>query len=580
MYLAEIYIENSGPISKLSLTLPFSAEGTPKPVILVGENGSGKTNLLSSIADALIQAASVGYEDIVPSAGMKRPWFRIVGPGTISAGASSGCTLLRFTHAGQTHWSFEQIGQLAHEDLQARLPESMRGVPSWPKVSASKDFPITEEAARQIFGSGAYAYFPSSRAEVPHWLNTESLTEESLDFTPRFSTRLGRPVYVERGLAQVRQWLSSLLVDALMPQFQKTGASALWAHANRVVSAILGNGMALGWAGRKSNNRLTLHRPGSAPLPSFMSVSAGQATLLSVFGNLLRYGDLASPVLQGPDEIVGICLVDEIDAHQHIKLQHEVLPALIKMFPKVQFILSSHSPLFVLGMERTFEPNGVSIIDMPSGAPIQAEAYSEFGHALEALEGTKAFNAKIEEWVAHPGKLLVLLEGETDPIYMRAAAELLERQAILDDVEFEWIGAKDPKGQGFNTGSGALNSAFSLFRSKPEFVRRSILLLYDHDAKKTAEDHGKLHVRAVPYNSRNNRFRKGIENLLPEMNVPEEMLEISVKTDDYGCENTNKRLNKMKLCLHLCQEKREKGHFAGFVPVLDTIERLLGNASS
>ena len=41
------------------------------------------------------------------------------------------------------------------------------------------------------------------------------------------------------------------------------------------------------------------------------------------------------------------------------------------------------------------------------------------------LQDTKAFSKKIAETVSEPGKLLVLLEGETDPIYLQTAVQLL-----------------------------------------------------------------------------------------------------------------------------------------------------------
>jgi predicted ATP-dependent endonuclease of OLD family len=81
-------------------------------------------------------------------------------------------------------------------------------------------------------------------------------------------------------------------------------------------------------------------------IPSLEGLSAGQSTLPAIFGSILSYGDQRG---LSHDQISGICLVDEIDAHMHVDLQHRALPALVKLFPKVQFIVSSHSPLFVLG---------------------------------------------------------------------------------------------------------------------------------------------------------------------------------------------------------------------------------------
>lgn len=46
-------------------------------------------------------------------------------------------------------------------------------------------------------------------------------------------------------------------------------------------------------------------------------------------------------------ELQGIVLIDEIETHLHIELQKLILPFLIKVFPKIQFIVTTHSP-FVL----------------------------------------------------------------------------------------------------------------------------------------------------------------------------------------------------------------------------------------
>ncbi|GBC62809.1 ATPase AAA [Desulfonema ishimotonii] len=46
-------------------------------------------------------------------------------------------------------------------------------------------------------------------------------------------------------------------------------------------------------------------------------------------------------------DIQGVVLIDEIEAHLHIELQKKILPFLTEFFPKIQFIVSTHSP-FVL----------------------------------------------------------------------------------------------------------------------------------------------------------------------------------------------------------------------------------------
>ena len=51
MYTKRVQILNYGPIDHLDIPFPFEDE-TPKPLVLVGENGSGKTIFLSHVKEA------------------------------------------------------------------------------------------------------------------------------------------------------------------------------------------------------------------------------------------------------------------------------------------------------------------------------------------------------------------------------------------------------------------------------------------------------------------------------------------------------------------------------------------------
>ena len=60
MYTKRIEIENYGPLSQLVLEFPFYGD-TPKPIVLVGENGSGKSIVLSHIVNGLVEAKQQAY---------------------------------------------------------------------------------------------------------------------------------------------------------------------------------------------------------------------------------------------------------------------------------------------------------------------------------------------------------------------------------------------------------------------------------------------------------------------------------------------------------------------------------------
>ncbi len=46
-------------------------------------------------------------------------------------------------------------------------------------------------------------------------------------------------------------------------------------------------------------------------------------------------------------DMQGVVLIDEIETHLHVELQKQILPFLISFFPKIQFIVTTHSP-FIL----------------------------------------------------------------------------------------------------------------------------------------------------------------------------------------------------------------------------------------
>ncbi len=77
----------------------------------------------------------------------------------------------------------------------------------------------------------------------------------------------------------------------------------------------------------------------------------GYRNIFAMMGDMLiRFTDNFQ---QNIDDISGIVLIDEFDAHLHPKYQYELPLLLAKAFPKVQFIVSTHSPIPLLGLPKT-----------------------------------------------------------------------------------------------------------------------------------------------------------------------------------------------------------------------------------
>ncbi|MBF0182362.1 MAG: hypothetical protein HQM03_20290, partial [Magnetococcales bacterium] len=215
MYLNGIYLVNNGPIQHLDLAIQLMESGTPKPLILVGENGSGKTCLLSLIADALMLAASNYYTDVVVrSVPDVRTWFRLLGPATVSSGCPGSCAILQFQHENQMYFYTEKVGKISAKDIKEQSPSQYKSVINWNDDNeALKKISLDHDVSKIVFESGVYFYAPSSRTEIPHWLNQESLLSDDFNVNVRQRNKLHKNIYLERGLDKLQQWILSLIID-------------------------------------------------------------------------------------------------------------------------------------------------------------------------------------------------------------------------------------------------------------------------------------------------------------------------------------------------------------------------------
>ncbi len=79
----------------------------------------------------------------------------------------------------------------------------------------------------------------------------------------------------------------------------------------------------------------------------FHQLAAGYRSILTMVGDMiLRLSEHPNNYLE---DLQGIVLIDEFDAHLHPKYQYDLPHLLSEIFPKIQFIVATHSPLPILG---------------------------------------------------------------------------------------------------------------------------------------------------------------------------------------------------------------------------------------
>ncbi|GLZ37623.1 hypothetical protein [Actinokineospora sp. NBRC 105648] len=587
MYLRQIYIKNIGPISEFEYDVPVDPETeVPFPVIFVGANGSGKTHLLSIVGDAFYECASIFYHDVSRTTTAGRAYFRVISSQVRKYGQDASLAFLNFTHNGASYEYQEVTGNVT-QDFVDGVPERCSGIPLG-QVD-QKTFSMPSETVEKVLNESSVLYIPASRFELPNWMNSDSIPPVRHNITQRFKNQLRKPIYVQQALDEFVPWLLSVALDARVDfaparigddyydvaigNIPSARMSQLTFTQLNAMMKIIMNDETARFAYLSRHNSPNLAYALNDVILPLNSLSTGQASLLSIFGTLMRYGDMTTNGSHSTS-IRSICVIDEVDSHLHTDLQYRALPQLLAMFPKVQFLASAHSPMFVLGIGRAYQEN-VSLIELPSGNPIQAEAFSEFEKAFDVMRETSAFNAAVLDRTNSASKrVLVLCEGETDPQYLTCAARKLGRSELLEKMEFQWVGSKGETGQASNTGKEALNKATTLLKGNPYLKSRTVVLLFDNDTNKQDEDLGsELYVRAMPTNADNKIIQAGVENLLPERLITEDMWTLREIRKPNGDFHTFQSLDKTKLCNYVCENGISED-FARFAAVLNKLEAL------
>jgi hypothetical protein len=169
-----------------------------------------------------------------------------------------------------------------------------------------------------------------------------------------FTGYLKNPLEVVTGLPQLANWIMDIVLDIRMNQ--TSDDMIVFSNLNDLITqALISKNFGrlrfgIGQRGM-GDTRIQIIKSydNQQVYPTIFKLSSGESSMLCLFGELLRQADNYKNNIQLA-EITGIVLIDEVDKHLHIRLQKEVLPTLFKLFPNVQFILSSHSPFLSMGL--------------------------------------------------------------------------------------------------------------------------------------------------------------------------------------------------------------------------------------
>lgn len=541
MYFTNIHIENIGPIDQLNMTLHNNNE-KPKTLIIVGENGSGKSILLSHLVNCMLLAKQEVFDDTEIQKGKV---YKYRSPNYVKSGKHYSYSEVKLASSLIVNeWQLLQTKKEFEETLQDKPT-----MPSWKNIKEGEHSHLSENFAENVLQvdelckKQCMLYFPVNRFEEPGWLNLDNLTTKAKYTQLKYvSKHSNRNIICTSPLKENINWLLDLIFDrqAFEIQTSNINLNTSFTQPLQTVTTFLGysgqstniyeavikllklilrvdGNIRLG-AGTRRNRQIAVMKNEEQWIPNLFQLSTGEIQLLNLFLSILRDYDLSQGSFNTLEDVKGIVIIDEIDAHLHTALQQEVLPQLIASFPKVQFIVTTHSPLFLMGMDAKIGSDEFNIINMPNGEKIFSHDFSEFSSAYNAYKETARHREEISEELKKAVKPIVFVEGDYDIRYIQKSAILLKKTDILDKITLKDGG-----------GYGGLDKIWKIFDNPiSSIISAKIILIYDCDISKSVSDKNRVYRRLIP-SIATNPIEKGIENLFSI----ETILDIELKNPNF-----------------------------------------------
>ncbi|MFY9823376.1 MAG: AAA family ATPase [Thermoanaerobaculia bacterium] len=318
MYIQSLEIENLRTFEKAHIDFNVPQEEPPSDPsllpnvnLLLGDNGSGKTSVLRAAVLAALGPILTSGSGFVPFSLVRR------------ASRSSGLAPARIVAKLLLH---DQDGHVGTESLETVIEQTRGWVdrfrqqhfPGWAEAMWEEKSPaflmVGYGASRRSDLNGGFSEELRSKSRALRYSRVAGLFEEAVTMVP-LSAWLPRFQSQDHRYPQV----VSLLNELLAP------------HAEFLPEPV--------------GDEYLFHI-GGADLP-LQALSDGYRAYVGWIADLLYHVCLAAPSDRKLVENRGVVLVDEVDLHLHPEWQQRVIPTLARALPKLQFVLTSHSPLVV-----------------------------------------------------------------------------------------------------------------------------------------------------------------------------------------------------------------------------------------
>ncbi len=444
MFFKKIKINNYGCIDAFDYSFSESEQGVQKPLIIIGKNGSGKSLILANLVDSIIEIKRELYPGGIQEVNSTN-YYKVGKKTYVKNGSNESLVEVEYSISGKDGLYVDIASYNPEITMESELFMHIKNnIDNSKFVESGYSKLISGKMSFKDYEELLVAYFPVDRYSVPNWLNDDNYSK--IDYnSEKFVGKSSQNIIKMDVCYNVYEWIYKVYLHQkiiLINNQQVIMYDKTQAILNKLLTIITGVNSYICFTNRK-NNSIPI-QIGNNRIPDIRNLSSGEIMIFSIFASLIKeYDEKHNSIIL--DDICGVCLIDEIDLNLHIIQQIKVLPKLIKMFPKVQFIITTHSPFFVKGMYDEYN-EFVDFIEMPSGKKINSLIdFSEIKETIKFFENSKEIVDKLEkiekdyeELLKDSNDILIITEGKTDCKYIQKAFSVLGKN--LTGYSFLGIG--------------------------------------------------------------------------------------------------------------------------------------------
>ena len=214
MYLKSVELENTGPIDRLNYQFPFIDDERPRPVVFVGHNGSGKSIVLANLANGILVAKAVIYED---SEVEKGKVYKLRSTAYIRHNQNYSISKIFFSEGFHQKEIDLDRSPSAFEDEFKYTPlfSEWQEIPKDGLSYFTSNYGNDLKKLKLQVSNSCLLYFPANRFEEPAWLNEESLINRAqYPSLSRMVNDSNRPIISTAPLKKNQDWLLDILYDS------------------------------------------------------------------------------------------------------------------------------------------------------------------------------------------------------------------------------------------------------------------------------------------------------------------------------------------------------------------------------